>query len=92
MNCVVRPLAAPAAGISAISISPAQLEIPALESRFVLLTFAPAAMRAHAAMLDFSVAGSGATSGFQCEVHRRLSCLQYGAHFKLLRATLPSQA
>ena len=53
-----------------MGITPAQLEIPALESRFVLLSFAPAAVRAYAACLELSVAGGNGVTDFKCEVSR----------------------
>lgn len=71
MNCALRPLGAPAGGDRALGIAPAQLEIPALESRFVLLSFAPAAVRAYAASLEFTVAGGNGATDFKCEVNRR---------------------
>ena len=71
VNCTMRPLGSPVIGDRALSITPAQLEIPALESRFVLLSFAPAAVRAYAASLELSVAGGGGATDFKCEVKSR---------------------
>ena len=68
VKCAVRPLGAPAGGDGALSITPAQLEVPALESRFVLLSFAPAAVRAYAASLELTVAGGSGATDFKCEV------------------------
>lgn len=66
VTCAVR--STPASGDSAISIAPAQLEIPPFDTRFVLLTFAPEAVRTYAATLDVSVDGGGSDRGFMCEV------------------------
>ena len=70
LNCALRPLAAPAGGERALGITPAQLDMPALESRFVLLSFAPAAVRAYAASLELTVAGGSGATDFKCEVSR----------------------
>ena len=70
VSCALRPLGAPAGGDRALCITPTQLEIPALESRFVLLSFAPAAVRAYAASLELTVAGGNGATDFKCEVSR----------------------
>ena len=68
VSCALRPLGAPAGGDHALGITPAQLEIPALESGFVLLSFAPAAVRMYAASLELTVAGGNGATDFKCEV------------------------
>lgn len=84
INCTTRPLGTSAGSDGAISIAPAQLDIPPLDNRFVLLSFAPTAVRGYAAMLDIAVTGIGTPSGFRCEASSTPICSQHLTYAMLL--------